>query len=130
MIALDTNLIVRLLTNDEPQQAQKAARLIDRHQVYVPKTVLLETEWVLRYAYHLESGTINAAFRKLAGLKTLSVEDPLAVATALDWHAAGLDFADAVHLASSRAAQGFASFDRGLQRRARQLRDAVEVIAP
>ena len=66
MIALDTNLIVRLLTNDDPHQAQKAARLIDRHRVYVPKTVLLETEWVLRYAYYLEPGTINAAFRKYA----------------------------------------------------------------
>jgi predicted nucleic-acid-binding protein len=130
MIALDTNLIVRLLTNDEPQQAQKIVRLIDRHQVYVPKTVLLETEWVLRYAYALEPGTINVAFRKLVGLATLSVEDPIAVATAIEWRAMGLDFADALHLASSRPAQGFASFDRDLQRRTRQLRQAVEVIAP
>jgi predicted nucleic-acid-binding protein len=47
MLAIDTNLIVRYLTGDQPQQSQKAKALIDSEPVFVCKTVLLEAEWVL-----------------------------------------------------------------------------------
>ena len=51
MLAIDTNIIVRLLTNDDPDQAAKAKSLIEGAEVFVATTVLLETEWVLRGAY-------------------------------------------------------------------------------
>ena len=49
MIAVDTNILVRYLTNDDAEQAQLAIDLLNGSEhIWLPKTVLLETEWVLR----------------------------------------------------------------------------------
>ena len=53
MIAVDTNVLVRLLTGDDPAQTRRAADLFAQESILIPKTVLLETEWVLRYRYEL-----------------------------------------------------------------------------
>lgn len=114
MIALDTNVLVRLLTRDDPQQAAIAAEVMRGEDLFVSKTVLLELEWVLRFTYRFEAAAINRALRGLLGLPTLTVEDSATVLDALDAHAAGLDFADALHLAASPKAATFATFDRKL----------------
>jgi predicted nucleic-acid-binding protein len=49
------------------------------------------------------------------------VEDAPVVAQALDWYAAGMDFADALHLASSQTADQFVTFDRKLAAKAAKL---------
>jgi predicted nucleic-acid-binding protein len=118
MIALDTNVIVRALTQDEPLQARKAAAILRSDALHVSKTVLVEVEWVLRKAYGFPTDRIQDALVRFVGLKGLSVEDRSSVIKALDWHARGLDFADALHLASSAAASAFATFDGTLARRA------------
>ena len=51
MLAIDANVIVRVLTRDDPGQAERARRLIEVEEVFVSVTVLLETERVLRGAY-------------------------------------------------------------------------------
>jgi len=51
MIAFDTNLLVRLLVDDTPAQADVAEALLATHTVFISRTVLLETEWVLRAGY-------------------------------------------------------------------------------
>jgi predicted nucleic-acid-binding protein len=130
VIALDTNVIVRLLAGDDPPHARRAATLMQDHATFVAKTVLLEAEWVLRHAYELDPKTINQAFRKLLGLPGLATEDAFAVSKALAWHEAGLDFADALHLASSREAQAFATFDKALVRKGKKLARAMPVFAP
>lgn len=130
MTALDTNLVVRLLTNDDPRQASRVAALVDQDTIFLPKTVLLESEWVLRYAYNLERPVIHAALLKLLGLATLTVEDSETVLQALAWYGEGLDLADALHLASSRSADAFATFDRKLRNRAKRLNDAAAVVEP
>ena len=112
MIGIDTNLIVRLLTNDDKNQARLAAKLIENNAVFIPKSVLLETEWVLSYSYEFSSQSISDAFEKLLGLPRVSVEDPDCVTQALEWYAAGFDFADALHLASSKATETFATLDK------------------
>jgi predicted nucleic acid-binding protein len=53
VIAIDTNVVVRFLVNDDREQARRARALIDGEAVFVATTVLLETEWVLRSAYQL-----------------------------------------------------------------------------
>jgi hypothetical protein len=58
------------------------------------------------------------------------VEEADAVARALAWYGEGLDFAHALHLASSHRAVAFATFDRTLQRRATKFADAPAVIVP
>jgi predicted nucleic-acid-binding protein len=50
MLAVDANIIVRLLTNDERAEAARAKILLAENEVFVATTVLLETEWVLRGA--------------------------------------------------------------------------------
>ncbi len=132
MLAVDTNVLVRLVTRDDPDQARKAFALFERERLWIGKTVLLETEWVLRYSYQLDRETILKALRGLAGLKNVELEDPLTVARALDWFEAGLDFADALHLAASRHTGGFISFDQRLIKRAARLEavDSVEIRTP
>lgn len=118
MIAVDTNVLVRLLTGDDPVQAKRAADLFSREGIYIPKSVLLETEWVLRYSYALSSSVILSAMRKVLGLPQVTVEDDVSVAEALAGYAQGMDFADALHLASStRHADEFATFDVLLKKR-------------
>jgi predicted nucleic-acid-binding protein len=121
MIAIDTNVLVRLVTNDDPAQGRRAAELFHNHDIFVPKTVLLESEWVLRYAYQLAPDRIAAALRGVLGLPRVTVEDPGAVTLALERFEAGLDFADALHWASSQHTERFVTFDQKLTRRARAL---------
>lgn len=89
----------------------------------------LEAGWVLRHAYRIETERIVAGLRKLLGLANVSVEDPHAVVPALALHEAGLDFADALHLASATAADRFATFDNALARKARHL-TPVQILQP
>jgi predicted nucleic-acid-binding protein len=67
MIAVDTNVVVRFLTNDEPRQARRAANLFHREEVLLPRTVLLECEWVLRHAYGIGREVIAEACPSLDG---------------------------------------------------------------
>jgi predicted nucleic-acid-binding protein len=128
MIAIDTNVVVRFLTRDDPTQAGRARALLLAEPVFLSKTVLLESEWVLRSGYRLARDAIATAFRSLLGLPGATVEDPPAVAQALAWYDNGLDFADALHLASSGPADRFATFDEMLVRRAKALPQAPIVV--
>src|ERR1051326_9134444 len=127
MIAVDTNIVVRFLVRDDRKQAARAAALTRSNEVWMSKTVLLETEWVLRSLYGFSTDSLAAALRGLAGLGTVFLEDELIVAKALDWFEEGLDFAGALHLARAGSAKRFATFDRKLARRARHT-TALEVI--
>ena len=121
MLAIDTNVIVRFLTGDDPRQARRARALIDTEAVFVATTVMLETEWVLRSAYGFTGAQVSQALIAFAGLPGVTLQEPERLARALDWAARGLDFADALHLAAAAAAGGFRTFDRRLARRAADL---------
>ena len=129
MIALDTNVVVRFVTKYEPKQASRARKLIETEEVLIPASVLLESEWVLRAAYGFDADAIRKAFQGLMGLPKAHVESPERIAIALGWYAAGLDFADALHLASSSPAGQFATFDGKLLRRAKMIQ-GVTIVAP
>jgi len=116
MTGADTNVLVRFLTRDNEDQFNKALAFIKREQVFIPDTVWLETEWVLRYAYDFDRSTISKAFRDLLGLPKIHVQDKNRLILALEWHAAGLDFADALHLAGSQETDTFATFDQAFVR--------------
>jgi predicted nucleic-acid-binding protein len=120
MVAVDTNVLVRFLVRDDARQAARAASLIRADEIWISKTVLLETEWVLRSLYGFSPNSLAPALRALAGLQTVSLEDELAVAKALDWFEDGLDFADALHLASAGNARQFITFDRKLANQAKR----------
>jgi predicted nucleic-acid-binding protein len=118
MIAVDTNVLVRLLTNDEPEQAAAARSLFAANPIWIAKTVLLETEWVLRSSYDFQLISIRDAFLQLLGLENVRVEDESAVVAALALTTHGLEFADAMHVVSRPRDAGFASFDKSFVRRA------------
>ncbi|MCJ7797317.1 MAG: PIN domain-containing protein, partial [Thermoleophilia bacterium] len=67
MIAVDTTVLVRLLVRDDDVQAGRAAALFEQNEIFVCKTVLLETEWVLRFSYGLDGATILAALKGVVG---------------------------------------------------------------
>jgi predicted nucleic-acid-binding protein len=116
MHGVDTNIIVRYLTGDDPAQAAKARSLIGQKPVFVPRTVLLEAEWVLRGIYDIPPEQIIPALRALAGLPGVWVEDAVLVAKAMDWAEAGMDFAGALHLAAAAECEGFLTFDKRFAR--------------
>lgn len=118
MLAIDTNVVVRYLTNDHPEQSPRARRVIDDHPVFVAVTVILEAEWVLRSAYGYDQATIVRALRAFGGLPMVEIEDAQIVSSALDLVETGVDFADALHLGKSAHCTGFATFDRKLIRAA------------
>lgn len=111
MIAVDTNVIVRIVTNDEPEQVSRAVALFEQERIFIAKTVLLEVEWVLRFCYQIPRDAIAPTLRKVIGLGNVTAEDPDEVSIALTWYEQGMDFADALHLAGSGRAERFASFD-------------------
>ena len=116
MHAVDTDVLVRLLIGDDAAQTKRAAALFKKESIFIPKTVLFETEWVLRRLYRLERATVVSCVRKLGGLGKVEFEQPLVVAKALQWCEDGLDFADALHLASSHGASTFATFGEKLKK--------------
>ena len=120
MTAVDTNVVVRLLTGDEPKQAAAARALFAAGPIWIAKTVLLETGWVLRCLYGFEESAVRTAFTKLLGLKNVRVEDEPSLAAALALTASGIELADAMHLSSRPPGAAFVSFDKSLVQRARR----------
>jgi predicted nucleic-acid-binding protein len=98
--------------------------------VLVLRSVILEAEWVLRSAFRLSRRRIATILRGLLGLAGVTIEGAANVARALDWFEAGLDFADAMHLAATPDGDEFVTFDRSLARRARHLRGTPPVREP
>jgi predicted nucleic-acid-binding protein len=121
VLSVDTNVLVRFLVKDHPSQSERAGELIHHNRIWIAKTVLLETEWILRSTYAYSPDRVLAAFRGLTGLPQVEVEGELEVAEAMRWFAAGMDFADALHLASSEGAEEFATFDRKFAAKAAKL---------
>ena len=129
MLALDTNVLARYYVREADAsratlaQAEAARRVIeDSGDLFVAKTVLLELEWVLRGVYGLARKDILRVLEHLLALPNVEVEDRGVVEAAVANLRAGLDFADALHHASSRACAAFLSFDtRRFAKRARRM---------
>lgn len=122
MLAVDTNVLVRIIVADDPVQSPQARRLVAQNAVYVGRTVLLEVEWVLRGRYRLPRRDVHRHLSDIAGLPQVTLESPKLVAQALDWFGHGMDFADALHLAASEGCDAFASFDHKLAAVAKKAR--------
>jgi predicted nucleic-acid-binding protein len=120
MTAADTNLVVRLLTQDDKKQAAIANTIFATQEVWIAKTVLLETSWVLESVYGFSSTDVRGALLLLAGLPNIRLENDEAVVRAVDLIAKGVEFADALHLMSRPDRATFVTFDKRLVQRARR----------
>lgn len=125
MNSLDTHVLARFFIDDdqdsEAGKQQPAAIAAMSAQGYVTVTVILEFEWVMRGFYALRREQIGAVLRALAGIEHIIVEDRGAILNAIDAYDAGLDFADALHLARSGRCATLLSFDRSFAKRAKAL---------
>jgi predicted nucleic-acid-binding protein len=125
MVVVDTNLLIRLATCDVAADRDAVARLIEKHEIRIAKTILLEAEWVLRSRYAYSSAQVLAFFEYLAGLASVYLEDEDAVRWALGAAATDIDFADAMHLsAAATTGEHFYTFDKALHRKASRLEGA------
>jgi predicted nucleic-acid-binding protein len=137
MVALDTNVLARFYV-DDPADAEAASQrpaarrlLGESAQIFVPSTVVLELEWVLRAFYGFAADDFVRVIRHLLGLPNVSVEEWSRINDALAWHGDGLDFADALHLSASSHCNEFISFDdRRFARRAKRLGLVPPVVIP
>jgi predicted nucleic-acid-binding protein len=138
VIGLDTNILARYFVREEnadaatEAQRQAARQLIESGQtLFLPKTVALELEWILRGYYGFGVDQVLQVMEQLLNHPCLTAEDRPSLEQALDGLSAGLDFADALHHASCRDCEAIASFDdRGFARRIRHLNLPPRVIVP
>lgn len=132
MIAVDTNVLVRLFVADDELQAARVSRLFSSAaSIFVPKTVVVELVWVLGAVYSVSRTGIQRVLETLAGLERVELEERATVERAIELYIHGFeDFADALHLCSSANAGEFVTFDRKLQSRARKLVKTPTVRAP
>ena len=111
MRAVDTNLIVRALVRDDAAQSAIAEAVLGNEPVFIPVTVMLELEWVLRSRYGFEPDKLSQAFALLCALPNVTVGEAVAVRQAAARLAKGWDFADALHHALSEGCVDFLRFD-------------------
>lgn len=127
MTAIDTNVLVRYLVQDDPAQAALAndfmATLTREKPGYVSCTVLVELYWVLHRAYGFEASSILDLIGELIRTGDLVVESSVTVGRAIQRAQAGVDFADALILEQGLSAgcTRMVTFDR----RAAQMQDVA-----
>ena len=121
MIALDTNLLARLLLQDDAAQHKRAKALFKTQQTFTaPVTVLLELVWVLE-SRDCSAEQVALGLTALLDLPNFKPERADALREALRSYAAGMGFADALHLALSAGEQQFMTFDKAFARRAKKM---------
>jgi predicted nucleic-acid-binding protein len=123
MIAVDTNVVVRLLVEDDVEQTRHSTQLFETNEIYLCDSVVLETGWVLRHIFGYTPSAIAAALKKVFGLPNVRLRDSHAIQLALEWHEQGLDFADAFHLAQANECTHLVTFDRSFAKRAATVSD-------
>lgn len=118
MLAVDTNVVVRLIADDDPGQSKTVRSLLRENHFWISKTVILETIWVLQKYYPFEA--IPEMMDSLIALDNVQVEDESEVSAAIHLLEHGIDPADALHLSSTPPGIRFVTFDKDLVRRAKR----------
>jgi predicted nucleic-acid-binding protein len=124
MPALDTNVLVRYIVADDLAQLDAARRLIHRCvgeglTLFVPVTVVLELEWVLRSNFGFVKDEVLGALSRLFSAAELTFESERALEVALQlFRESAVDFADCLHiaLAASAGEPPLWTFDKGAAR--------------
>lgn len=124
MPALDTNVLVRWLVQDDETQAEQVEALLrssiaNRRPLFVPCTVILELEWVLRSRYGYAKAAVVQGLDSLLEAKELEIQFEAAIERALYlYRQSRADFADCVHVGLSAASERlpFVTFDERASR--------------
>lgn len=123
METLDTNVVVRLLVQDDEDQCRRAEALLRRvvaaGGAWIPTVVLIEVSWVLRTAYEFDRATIVVALRGLHSTEGVSWEDASGALRALeDYERGAADYSDYVIVEAARRSDALPvhTFDERLAR--------------
>lgn len=118
MTALDTNVLVRYLAQDDDAQFQKVLQMLNRKRAifFVCDLVLAETDWVLRSLYEWTGAEVADAFSRLSTIHNLTFENETRLRASLKALREGADLADELIVRSCRdhGANAFATFDKGI----------------
>ena len=119
MRAVDTNVLVRLVTRDDRRQTAAAESFVSKG-AWVSTLVLMEATWVLTAVYDLTHGEIVTAVEMLLHHRDLTLQDPDSVAAALEQYRKrpALGFSDCLILETARKASHIplGTFDRNLSK--------------
>ena len=119
-VLVDTNVLVRHLTQDSPELGPRATLLLfTSDQLHLPDVIFAETIYVLQSVYAATRERIAQSMRSVLGIASIEAEHPKLLVRALDvYEGQRVDFADAylVALAEASGIRTIASFDRSLDR--------------
>ena len=121
MRAIDTNVLVRALVNDDAGQTARARAFLREKPVFVPVTVMLELEWVLRSRYAYAPALVAQVVEQIVALENVVVGERAAVLAAAGKMAHGWDFADALHHALADGCDDFVTLDAALAKRSKRV---------
>ncbi len=116
MISVDTSVLLRYVIKDHARLSPLALAIITDNACFVSKAALMEMVFTLESVYRKSRDEIVTALRTIFGLTTVTVESQSVTAHAITWYAGGMDFGDAMILASSAGLDKVATFDRDFQR--------------
>lgn len=124
MIALDTNALVRLLVEDDAEQAAMVQKLIlfaekKSITILILPEVLLETVWVLESVYNCQKNEISKFLQAMIATATFTMQNDAVIRTVVRQYQKGADFADALitNQAKKERALALFSFDKNLSKR-------------
>jgi predicted nucleic-acid-binding protein len=116
VIAVDTNVVVRLILGDDEKQVQAVRNLMARDTLFVSLTVLLGTGWVLESRCRMPRQAVANALAGIVLLEGIHVPRAELVLKLLGRYGDGADLGDMIHLVAAAKLDGFATFDRRLAR--------------
>lgn len=123
MTGLDTNVLVRYLTQDDPPQARRATQLIEDgaargEEFFIASVVVCESVWVLSSAYEYSRGQVASALEQVLRTRQFRFDDKDLLTQSLrDYRTGPGDFADYLtgRAASQAGCSSTATFDRKLK---------------
>lgn len=135
MIAVDTNVLARYYVDDATdaeavRQRRVATNFFDSGEtVFVSLNVVLEFSWVVQSYYRFTQAEMLDVVEHLAGIAHVAIERVTVLEEAVALTRSGLDFADALHLASASHCKRFVTFDnKSFAKKAAKLKLAIPVV--
>ena len=127
-VAVDTNLLVRRATGDNAREHHAVTESLAGRGWRVFPTVILEAEWVLRSRYGFAPAQFADFVDWMQTCGRVAFTDADSIRAAVAHHRAGMDFADALHIAHA-GSEPFLTLDKTLRRKAEKLGLRAEVVA-
>jgi predicted nucleic-acid-binding protein len=129
LIAIDTNILIRLVARDDEAQYQSVLQLFSQHNIWISQTVLIESEWVMRGIFAYTQQQVYHLLSDIIAIEGVEAENDSSVRLALRAFNTGMDFADAVHLFTANSNDlPFHTFDKALVQHAQRNNASAQLL--